>query len=247
MSDSQKSDRQPKSNSHLCACPNENNHPPSVIKEGGLTYEDYAKLPGDGPRYELIDGKLTLLAPAPLTIHQMVSQNLQWWMMQRCRLDYFILQAPIDLILTEKEVYQPDLVMIHRQRTDILTKRGIERPPDLIVEILSPSTALRDKREKRATYARFGIKEYWIVDPVHRIVEQFLLDEKADQYRLYQVYGVTQADTAIEKTAMEATNEASQQAGKKARKGDENIITSPLIPCLQIPVSEVFRDLELIK
>lgn len=94
-------------------------------------------------------------------------------MMQRCRLNYFILQDPIDLILTEKEIYQPDLVMIHRQRTDILTKRGIEGPPDLIVEILSPSTALRDKREKRATYARFGIKEHWIVDAVHRIVDSF--------------------------------------------------------------------------
>ena len=62
-----------------------------------------------------------------------------------------------------------------------------------------------------------------------------------------QVYGMTQAETAIEKTAMEATNEASQQGEKKARKGDENNITSPLIPCLQIPVSEAFCDLELIK
>lgn len=77
MSDSQKSDRQPKSISHLCALPNKHHHFPSVIKEGGFTYDDYAKLPGDEPRYELMDGKLTLLAPALLTIHQIVSQNLQ--------------------------------------------------------------------------------------------------------------------------------------------------------------------------
>src|SRR5690606_34451154 len=78
--------------------------------------------------------------------------------------------------------------------------------------------------------------EYWIVDPVHRTVEQILLDEEADQYRLHQVYGVTQVDTAIEEVTKETTKNASEQAGKGTRKDDEDIITSPLIPWLQIPV-----------
>ncbi|TCS81816.1 Uma2 family endonuclease [Tepidibacillus fermentans] len=186
------------------------------IKEESLTYEDYSKLPEDGSHYELVNGKLELMAPAPTAEHQIISSNLIAMINQHCRLDYFILYAPIDLILSNAEVRQPDIVMIQRNRRDIITRRGIEGAPDLIVEILSPSTALKDKKNKRKTYAYFGIKEYWIVDPLHRTIEQNLLNPEKHQYDLYEVFG-----------------------------GDEETITSPLIPCLSISVKEIFRDLDL--
>jgi len=188
-----------------------------LIKEEGLTYDDYAKLPEEGPRYELVDGKLELMSPAPTSDHQLISNNLVSVMNDSCRHDYLILDAPIDLILAKNQVRQPDIVMIHRSRHHIITRRGIEGAPDLIVEILSPSTALNDKREKRQTYARFGISEYWIVDPIHRTLEQYLLNEGNQRYELHNIYG-----------------------------SEEETITSPTVTCLAISVNELFRDLDLL-
>ncbi|MBO8155851.1 MAG: Uma2 family endonuclease [Bacillaceae bacterium] len=188
------------------------------VKEEGLTYEDYANLPDDGQRYELVNGTLEMLAPAPSSEHQVISNNLSAVINQSCRFDYFILDAPIDLILSNHEVRQPDLVMIHMERRHIITRRGIEGAPDLVVEILSPSTAMNDKKSKWETYARFGVNEYWIVDPVHRTVEQHVLHGEKSKYDLNEVYGK-----------------------------EEDTITSPHISCLSIPVKEVFLHLDLLE
>lgn len=159
-----------------------------AVKEEGLTYEDYARLPDDGNRYELSGGKLELLAPAPSPDHQLVVTELLVILHGTCRNEYLLLISPIDVILSPQEVRQPDLLMVHMSRKEILTQRGVEGPPDLVVEILSPSTAIKDRFVKLAIYAKYGVKEYWIVDIYYRTLEIYLLDPKTSTYQLHQAF-----------------------------------------------------------
>ena len=146
-----------------------------IVRESNLTYEDYASLPDDGNRYELAAGKLELMSPAPSSTHQFISHRIVTTFTHTCEKDYIILFAPIDVILANAEVRQPDVIMIKRQRLSIVTDRGIEGSPDLVVEILSPSSALKDRKVKKNVYANYGVNEYWIVDPVHETIEQWVL------------------------------------------------------------------------
>jgi Uma2 family endonuclease len=91
-----------------------------------------------------------------------------------------VFNAPIDLILGSHDILQPDLVIVAQDRDYLITERGIEGAPNIVVEILSPSTRTLDQRVKKRTYARFSIPEYWIVDPVGGHVELFRLN--ADAY-----------------------------------------------------------------
>jgi Uma2 family endonuclease len=159
---------------------------PKIIREQSLTYEDYARLPEDGNRYELVDGVLEMMTPSATTKHQMVSAQIQKQLVQSCENEYFILDAPLDVILSPKEVRQPDLIIIHRSRVDIIKMRGIEGAPDLVVEILSPSSLKRDKISKLKSYAYYKIPEYWIVEPSNGSLEQFVLHESG--YELVEVY-----------------------------------------------------------
>lgn len=157
-----------------------------VIREHPFTYDDYANL-DDGKRYELVDGVLELMSPAPTPRHQMVSLEIHKNFLNSCEENYVILYAPIDLILSDTMVRQPDIVLIHRDRfSEIVKKHGIVGPPDLVVEILSPSSVKRDKESKLETYERFSIPEYWIVDPNNRCIEQYVLD--GERYALPSVY-----------------------------------------------------------
>ncbi|RYG73217.1 Uma2 family endonuclease [Lentibacillus lipolyticus] len=156
-----------------------------LIKESNLTYDDYASI-DDGNRYELVAGQLELMSPAPSVTHQLISSQMQKHITKSCESDYIILHAPIDVILADNEVRQPDLVLIHRGRMDILRDRGIIGPPDLVAEILSPSTLKRDKIDKLQTYAHFRIPEYWIVEPKAGILEQYSLHD--EQYSLMNVF-----------------------------------------------------------
>ncbi|WP_028308244.1 Uma2 family endonuclease [Desulfitibacter alkalitolerans] len=156
------------------------------IREQPVTYEDYANMPDEGIRYEINNGQLEAMTPSPNAIHQFVVQQIEYRMMQNCSQDFIVLSAPIDLILSETEVRQPDLVMIHRNRLSIITKRGIEGPPDLIVEVLSPFSAKRDRQQKIITYAKYHIPEYWIVDVNNELIEQYLLTN--GQYELFEIY-----------------------------------------------------------
>jgi len=162
-----------------------NNQKPKIVKETSLTYEDYAVI-DDGNRYELTEGQLELMSPAPSVTHQFISYELQKNLTQSCESDYFIFYAPIDVILSSTEVRQPDIVLINRNRLDIISNRGIEGAPDLVIEILSPSTLKRDKIDKLEVYARFHIPEYWIVDPNSSVLEQFVLRGK--RYELHDIY-----------------------------------------------------------
>jgi Uma2 family endonuclease len=159
---------------------------PGIIREQPLTYDDYAALPDDGNRYELVNGVLEMMTPSASSNHQLISYQIQKRVSQTCESEYFIIYAPLDVILSPVEVRQPDLVMIHRNRVDIITKRGIVGAPDLVVEILSPSSIKRDKVGKIKSYAQYAIPEYWIVDPTNGALEQYVL--KAHAYDLIEVY-----------------------------------------------------------
>jgi len=139
-----------------------------------MTYTDYAALPDDGRRYELHDGEIEV-TPAPSTKHQTVVKNLLFLLEGYLREHRIgtLLQAPVDLILSETTVLQPDLLVVLRGRESLITDRGIEGPPDLVVEVLSPGTASRDRKSKFQLYARHGVSHYWIVDPNARRLEAY--------------------------------------------------------------------------
>lgn len=159
---------------------------PNKVKEQLLTYDDYAQLPDDGNRYELVDGVLELMSPSASTLHQLISSQIQYKLVQSCEEEYLILDTPLDVILSPTEVRQPDLIMVHRSRMDIIKQRGIVGAPDLVVEILSPSSMKRDKISKLASYARYSIPEYWIVDPSNGALEQYVMQHK--EYKLAEIY-----------------------------------------------------------
>ncbi|GAA0368241.1 Uma2 family endonuclease [Bacillus horti] len=162
------------------------------VKENSLTYHDYANLSNDGNNYELVDGALELMTPSPTPKHQLVSFYMQKVLTDSCLSYYIVLSSPVDLILSDTEVRQPDLVMVHRDRISMISKRGIEGVPDLVVEILSPHSVKRDKQSKLKSYAKHQIPEYWIVDPANEALEQYMLtnNEKSKAERHYELINV---------------------------------------------------------
>lgn len=129
-----------------------------------LTYEDYANIPGD-ERYELIDGELILVS-SPNEMHQRVSKRLLWLFrdVEESGLGW-VYDAPFDVILSDTDVVQPDLMFISKERADIITPANVQGAPNLVVEVLSPSTAQRDWTQKRDLYAKYGVRELWLVAP----------------------------------------------------------------------------------
>ncbi|MCL6448985.1 MAG: Uma2 family endonuclease [Armatimonadetes bacterium] len=151
------------------------------------TYADYALLP-EGAPYQLIGGKL-VMTPAPSTFHQIISMRLEAKFVNFVTEKDLgiILDAPIDVYFEEKETYQPDIIFIAKNRLQIIEKARINGAPDLVVEILSPSTGYYDLKKKARTYARHGVKEYWVVDPEDQSIEvhvgregKFVLNQRAE-------------------------------------------------------------------
>ncbi|MBI1726511.1 MAG: Uma2 family endonuclease [Candidatus Rokubacteria bacterium] len=141
-----------------------------------LTYSDYAALPDDGRRYELHRGELSV-TPAPGTRHQRVIFPLGSRLYEHVRARGLgeVLPAPTDCILSDVTVLQPDLLYVATDRLAIISERGIEGAPTLVVEVLSPSTARLDRDRKMRLYAEHGVPYYWIVDPETRSIEAFAL------------------------------------------------------------------------
>ena len=137
-----------------------------------LTYADYAALPDDGRRYELHAGELSV-TPAPNTRHQRVSLNLATLLHVHVKSRGLgeVLVAPVDCILSNITVVQPDILFVARERMSIVSERAVEGAPTLVVEILSPPTTGVDLGRKRALYADHGVPCYWIVDPEARRIE----------------------------------------------------------------------------
>ena len=143
---------------------------------GKYTYEDYAKLPEWAP-YQLVGGDL-VFTPARTPYHQEVLLNLGHPMYDFVLAnDLGVFFLILDVYLDDKETYQPDIVFIAGGRTNIVGEKNIEGAPDLVVEILSPITAYYDLKPKFRNYEKYGVREYWIVDPEGRSVEIFVLKD----------------------------------------------------------------------
>lgn len=143
-----------------------------------FTEADYLSLPDGGPRYELIEGELEL-APAPNRRHQEISANLEFLIRLYLQSHPIgkLYDAPFDLYLTDLDVLQPDLAFFGSARAGILSARGAEGGPDLVVEILSPASQSRDRGAKQKVYTRCGVTEYWIADPGAETIEVYRLQE----------------------------------------------------------------------
>lgn len=138
-----------------------------------LTWDDLEAIPRERPgdRHELIDGELEV-TPPPILVHQIVSKNIFR------QIDHHVevgnlgsaFYAPVDVRLTPDNVLVPDILFISHDRRHIMGGKTVDAPPGLVVEILSPGTRRRDLEVKRDLYARFGVQEYWIVDPEARTV-----------------------------------------------------------------------------
>ena len=152
-----------------------------------FTYEDYLSAPED-ERYELLDGAL-VMTPAPGEPHQRVSMWLGWKLIQFVAENRLgeVYHAPFDVVLSDFDVVQPDLIFVSHARAHIITPANLQGAPDLVVEILSPSTAERDKTFKYALYAEHGVGEYWMVDTDAKTITVLLLGERG--FAVAGIYG----------------------------------------------------------
>ena len=165
----------------------------TVTEKKKYTYEDYLKTP-DNERYELIEGEL-LMTPSPITKHQRISRELEFEIMKFVKANALgeVFYAPYDVYLDEENVVQPDILFISKERLNIIGEKNIQGAPDLVIEIISESTAYRDLVQKKKLYGKFGVKEYWIVIPGEELVEVHIL--KDNTYVLHKTYG---KDDAVE-------------------------------------------------
>jgi len=141
-----------------------------------LTYEDYAQLPDDGRRYEIIEGVL-YVSPSPSTRHQIAAVELTTTLNVHVRSRRLgrVIAAPMDVLLSPVSVVQPDILYISRARRHILTEANVQGAPDLVVEVISPSSTATDQTTKRQLYAQYGVPHYWVVHPINRWVRAFEL------------------------------------------------------------------------
>ncbi len=173
-----------------------------------LTYAELSRLPADGHRYELLDGE-AYMSPSPSARHQRILARLLVAFQTAIRDAAEVFVAPLDVVLSPATALQPDLVLVLAGNAPIVRDviRGV---PDLVLEVLSPSTTEMDRGLKVETYARHGVGEYWIVDPEREEIEVHRLDRAAGAYRLVEA----------------------------VRRGGH--ATSPLLAALTVDVAQIF-------
>jgi Uma2 family endonuclease len=139
-----------------------------------MTYDEYCLLPEDRNQYELFDGEL-VMTPSPTRNHQKIAGRLYARLLDHVEKnglgEAYI--APLDAIFDPYTVLQPDILFVSKERQAEVEKERIEGVPDLVVEVLSPSTFHKDLRRKMAVYSRFGVQEYWVVDPEMKAIELY--------------------------------------------------------------------------
>ncbi len=154
------------------------NKPKYHLKPASTT--EYNLLEEDGYRYELIEGLLTM-APAPYMIHQKISMELtdliRMYLKKHPIGDLYY--APVDVELSNKNIFQPDLLFVSKDRLNIITEKRIMGSPDLIIEILSESSYELDTKIKYKIYEDTGVQEYWIVDPNKKSMIFYQLTDKS--------------------------------------------------------------------
>ena len=179
-----------------------------------LTYDDYVLFPEDGQRHELIDVE-HIVTPSPNTKHQTIAVNLTgmiWSHLQQRPIGR-VFAAPFDVVFSAFDVVEPDLLFLSSKRAaDVLTPKHARGAPDLVVEIGSESTRRRDETIKRRLYERFGVAEYWVIDP------------ELDVIKVYRRTG----------ERYERTAELSLEAG--------DVLTTPLLPGLDLPLAKIFEE-----
>lgn len=179
-----------------------------------LTYEDYVQFPEDGKRHELIDGE-HYVTPTPVRKHQAVAGNLFgliWSYLQQRPIGR-VFPAPFDVIFSDYDVVEPDLLYISNERAQhIETSPWVRGAPDLVVEIGSPSTRKRDETTKRRLYERFGVLEYWVVDPEIDTIKVFR--RANDRYQRV-------AELLLE---------------------NNDVLTTPLLPGVELRLVKIFED-----
>jgi len=155
---------------------------PEYIKQGGYTYKDYLEVPEEpGYRFEILEGIL-IKEPSPSIHHQRVASALY-----RQLANFFdgfdpegeLFFAPLDVTLTPGNVLQPDLLFVSGARKEIMREERIDGPPDLVVEIMSPTNRRKDRLRKMEIYRKAGIPHYWLVDPEENTLEAFMLTGKS--------------------------------------------------------------------
>ena len=144
-----------------------------------LTYDDYLLLPDDNNVHEIIDGE-HYMSPSPGTYHQTVSRRLQFLLYEAIELRGagVVFNAPTDVQLSDYDVVVPDIFVIRASRMQMISPSRVLGPPDLIIEIVSPSSAKRDLEIKRRLYEQFSVPEYWVVDLERHAIARFVLDDE---------------------------------------------------------------------
>ncbi len=178
-----------------------------------FTYEDFLHFPDDGKRHEIIDGE-HYVTPSPGTKHQDVSACLTallWTYLKRHPIGR-VYAAPFDVVFSDLDVVEPDLLYVSQERLHVLTSQHVSGAPDLVIEILSPGTRRTDEVKKRRLYERFGVGEYWVVDP------------ELDAIKIYR-----RVEGAFARVA-----ELGAEAG--------DTLTTPLLPGFSVKLAAVFES-----
>ncbi len=176
-----------------------------------FTYEDYLLFPEDGRRHELIDGE-RIVTPSAMEKHQRLVTRLILLLAgiaEREKLGR-VYTAPFDVILSGEDVVQPDVLFVEAEHEGRITERGVQGAPDLVVEVTSEGSRRLDEVVKRKLYERFGVAEYWVVDPEIEVV------------KVYRREG-----------------EGFRRLGELSAEGGD-VLATPLLPGLEIPLAALF-------
>jgi Uma2 family endonuclease len=178
-----------------------------------LTYDDFLLFPDDGKRHELIDGE-HYVTPSPSRKHQAIVWNLAGIIAPYLESHPVgrAFTAPFDVVFSQFDVVEPDLLFISNARLDVLTAKNVQGVPNLVVEIGSPSTRQRDEITKRKLYERFGVEQYWVIDPELETIAVYGL--VGERYQRVLELGVERNDT----------------------------LATPLFPHLTLPLHQIFKD-----
>ncbi len=155
-----------------------------AFENKNYTYEDYVRLP-EGSPYQLIGGDL-IMVPAPAPYHQRISRKIEFLLLQHVEENDLgeVFYSPIDVYFSEEDTFQPDILFILKERSNIIGETKIEGAPDLVIEILSPSTAYYDLGRKYKVYEKAGVKEYWLIHPDRKTIEIYI--NRGGKFKLIQ-------------------------------------------------------------
>jgi Uma2 family endonuclease len=178
-----------------------------------FTYDDLANLPADRERHEIIDGRHHV-TPSPNTKHQAISANLSailWHYLRRNPIGA-VFSAPFDVVLSDINIVQPDVLYVSRERADLLTDQHLRGAPDLVIEIVSTGTRRTDEITKRKLYEEHGVLEYWVLDPELEAIKI---------YRRHDHAFVRVAELSVE---------------------GPDVLTTPSLPGFSVTIAEIFAS-----